>query len=207
VSADVFVLLGYLGSALGVVMVLPQIVRVLRSPHAGGVSALSWALTATCCLLWFMYGVRTAQPVQLVGNAFLITGAVVIALAVPSMVRAGWRVSGLGLAGAATVALGLALPGQAVGFAAFGLGLFSTWPQVATSVRTFRARSASGVSIGTFALKALSQSCWLLFAIGTRDSAVTVAALMALSTALLVIGLERAARAFGSDLAAGARAS
>ena len=34
-----------LGSAIGVAMVIPQILRIVRHPHMGGVSPWTWAIT------------------------------------------------------------------------------------------------------------------------------------------------------------------
>ena len=49
-----------------------------------------------------------------------------------------------------------------------------------------------------------SQVCWLTYAIGTSDRAVTLAATMALSTAILIVSLELGARNRGARLMADA---
>src|ERR1019366_9228007 len=71
---------GYLGAALGVVMVFPQIVRIVRHPSLPGVSPISWALTVFGCLLWFTYGLRSGALPQLPGNLLLICGAIAVVL-------------------------------------------------------------------------------------------------------------------------------
>lgn len=189
-----FELLGYLGAAIGVAMVLPQVQRVLRHPGLGGVAPLSWGLMSVCCLLWILYGVRHEQPVQIFGNILLVAGAVTVCLAAENPVPARRRALLLGVAMATAFAVGMTIPAASVGYVAFGLGLFSMVPQVVASIRTYQARETSGISLPSFGLRVASQACWLTFAIGTHDGPVVVAATVALSTALLVLILERAAR-------------
>jgi uncharacterized protein with PQ loop repeat len=82
---------GYLGAALGVAMVVPQIARTLRDRTVPGVSALSWALTALACTSWLLYGVRAGELPQIPGNILLVSGSVVVALLVPSRVSVAGR--------------------------------------------------------------------------------------------------------------------
>ena len=67
---------GYFGAALGVAMVVPQIVRTLRNPELPGVSAASWGLFALASLSWLLYGVRADEVPQLPGNLLMIIGSV-----------------------------------------------------------------------------------------------------------------------------------
>lgn len=195
---DYFVLLGYLGSAIGACVVVPQILRIVRNPGAAGVAASTWGFTALACSLWLTYGIRTGAMPQVPGNVLLITGAVAIVLLVPHT----WSPKRRGVALTAVVATSVlalaALPAAWVGYTAFALGLCSVWPQVVTSVGTYRAAAVSAVSVGSLSLKIGSQACWLSYAIGTSDRAVTLAALMALSTAVLIVCLELAARSRGA---------
>ena len=41
--------LGYLAATLGVIMVVPQILRTVRRPDLGGVSPVAWSLTTLGC--------------------------------------------------------------------------------------------------------------------------------------------------------------
>ena len=63
--------LGYTGATLGVAMVVPQIVRIVRHPSLTGVSPLSWALSTFACLAWLTYGLRTSATPQIPGNVLL----------------------------------------------------------------------------------------------------------------------------------------
>lgn len=194
----IFQLIGYTAAAIGVSMLLPQVRRILRHPDLQGVSPLAWGLMATGCTLWTMYGIRIEQPVQVFGNVLLVTGALTVTLYAQNEMSARRRAVNVSLALLAAFALGMVLPATLVGFLAFGLGMFSMVPQVATSLRTYRARTVSGVSLPSFGLRILSQLCWLTFAIGTRDMPVVVSAVVALSAALIIVILERIARGGGA---------
>ena len=190
--------LGYVGATLGVVMVVPQIIRTLRHPTLGGVSPVAWSMTALACMTWLTYGVRTATMQQIPGNILLVAGAVVVVLLVPSPVSRRRRALTLGSVAAVLLAIALSLPAAATGYVAVSIGLVSAWPQVYESVATWRAGVRSGVSLTTWSLRALSQSCWLTYAITAVDVPVISSAIVALSTALLLVGLESLAPLRGS---------
>ncbi len=182
--------LAYLGSAIGVAMVVPQIQRILRNPSMGGVSPWTWALTATSCVLWMAYGVRTLSLPQIPGNVLLVSGAVAIVLLVP----AAWsRVSRALLMGSVVTVLLLVsttLTPEQVGFLAFGIGVGGMWPQVYETVWARRGMGPSAISLSSQALKLASQLCWLSFAVLTLDLPVVVSAVMALSTNGVVTMVE-----------------
>jgi uncharacterized protein with PQ loop repeat len=188
------VTLAYVGACLGVVMVVPQIVRILRHPSLGGVSAPSWALTALACLTWLIYGVRTQTLPQIPGNVLLVCGAVAIVVLVPGQVSARARALRLGAAAALVVTVALGVPARSVGYLAFAVGLLSAWPQVFDSVAGWRAGGSSGVSISTWAIKVCSQTCWLTYAVATGDGPVTISATVALSTAVALVVVESSRR-------------
>jgi uncharacterized protein with PQ loop repeat len=192
--------LGYVGAAVGVVMVVPQILRTLRHPTLGGVSPVAWSLTTLGCLMWLTYGVRTATAQQIPGNILLVTGAVAIVLLVPSAVTRHQRALRLGAAALGLLIVAFVLPPRAVGYLALSIGLFSAWPQVYDSVVTWRAGVRSGVSLTTWTLKAVSQVCWLSYAVAASDVPVTISATTALSTAVVLLALEALAPLHGARL-------
>ena len=127
-------LLAYVGAAIGVVMVVPQIVRIVRNPHLAGVSPWTWALTAVSSTLWLTYGLRSGSMPQIPGNVLLVSGAVAIVLLVPAAWSPGGARSGLAGASAALLLASTALAPEQVGFLAFGISLFGMWPQVYETV-------------------------------------------------------------------------
>ena len=191
---------GYLGAALGVAMVVPQIVRIVRHPSLSGVSPISWALTVLGCLLWFTYGLRSGALPQLPGNLLLVCGAIAVVLLVKSPTSRARRAVLLAVGGGLLETTGWVIPTQAVGYLAFTVGTVSTWPQLYDSVGNWRAHINSGVSLSTWALRIASQVCWLAYALGTSDAPVAVGACVAGLTGVAMVALETAARApaFGS---------
>jgi uncharacterized protein with PQ loop repeat len=183
---------GYLGSALGVAMVVPQIVRTLRNRELPGVSALSWALTAVACTTWLLYGVRTAEIPQIPGNVLLVSGAVAVVLLVPSRTSRPVRALALVVAAVLVAVLAVLAPPAAIGTVGGAIGVVSGLPQLLRSVR--RTAGVSAVSATTWALRVASQACWLSYGALLGDLVVVFSALFLLTNALVVLALETARR-------------
>jgi uncharacterized protein with PQ loop repeat len=186
--------LGYLAAAIGVVMVLPQIARILRRPTLPGVSPLTWSLNTVACAAWLGYGIRTWQVPQIPGNVLFIAGAVAIVLLIPSPYPRRTRAAGLAAA-AAVEALGIAvLPAHTVGYVAFAVTMAASWPQVYNSFRSWQLRRPSGVSIQAWGFGLLSQVLWLLYAVGVHDTPITISAGSLCLSMVLLLTLEALAR-------------
>jgi uncharacterized protein with PQ loop repeat len=186
--------IAYLGSVLGVAMVLPQLIRTMRRPELPGVSALSYGLATASCLAWLIYGIRTTSVPQIPGNVLLILGTVSVVMLVPSAVSRGRRGLALGAAAMTILALSSLVPAQTVGYAAFAISLTSAWPQLIESFGTWRTGGESGLSLTTFSVKLASGVCWLTYAALAFDGPVLVASVVGLSTSLAIMGMEFSAR-------------
>ena len=187
-------LLAYAGSAVGVAMVAPQIVRTVKHPHLGGVSPWSWAITVVACTLWLTYGLRSGSIPQVPGNVFLVSGAVAIVLLVPaewSRSRRAWTL--LGVTGT-LVLFSTYLSPEQVGFFAFGIGLFAVWPQLFETVWLRRGMGPSALSMSSQVLKVVGQVLWLSYAIIAVDTPVIVAAVVAVSTNAVIALVEHSRR-------------
>ncbi len=191
---------GYLGAALGVAMVVPQIIRIVRHPSLPGVSPASWSLLIFACLLWMTYGLRSGALPQVPGNVLLISGAVAVVLLIQSPTSRVRRGLFLAVGAGVLEVTAWVIPPQSIGYLAFAVGTVSTWPQLYDSVGNWRAHTNSGVSLSTWGLRIASQVCWLTYAVGTSDLPVGVGAAVALLTGIAMVALETAARApaFGS---------
>lgn len=192
---DEALLLGYVGSFFGVVMVVPQIVRILRHPGLRGVSTLSWSLSTLGCLAWLTYGLRTGSAPQIPGNLLLITGTTAVALLAAADRPRSARMLRLGGAACVVLAIAWLMPAHEVGYVGFSIGLISAWPQLYDSVGNWRAHVTSSVSVSTWALRLASQMCWLGYAIRASDVPVFVSACVSLTLAVVLVALETAARA------------
>lgn len=179
---------GYLGSGLGVAMVVPQILRTLRNRQLPGVSALSWALTAIACTTWLFYGIRTAEVPQIPGNVLLVSGAVAVVVLVPSRTTPAARALGLATVGTLIGVLALVAPAAAIGSLGGAVGVVSGLPQLARSLR--RTTAVSAVSSLTWGLRVVSQASWLSFGLLLHDLVVVFSATFLLANALLVLLLE-----------------
>ena len=186
--------LAYVGATLGVVMVVPQVVRTVRHPNLGGVSAASWSLLALACMTWLLYGLRTSTWPQVPGNVLLVSGAVAVVLLVPSERSRSWRAVALLSIASAVVLVALSVPAHLVGYLALGIGLTSAWPQLYDSLLSPRRTAVSGVSITTWATRLASQSCWLTYAALARDLPVLLSASVALSAATAMVAVESSRR-------------
>jgi uncharacterized protein with PQ loop repeat len=191
-TATIAAATGYLGSALGVAMVVPQILRTLRDRKLPGVSALSWALTATACTAWLFYGIRTGEIPQIPGNVLLVSGAVAVVLLVPSRTRSPIRALALGTAGTLIGVLAFVAPADVIGGIGGAIGVVSGLPQLVRSVR--RTAAVSAVAPLTWALRVASQASWLTFAVLLHDLVVAFSAVFLLTNALLVLVFETVRR-------------
>lgn len=182
----------YVGAGLGVAMVVPQMASTFRDRAVGGVSALSWGMTALACFGWLIYGVRTEEMPQIPGNALIVLGASIIALAVPAEVSVLQRSAAACAAASTVVLLSTAVPPAAVAYLAFAVGVGAAWPQLVRSATSTDPDSA--VSLGAWFLRAASQACWLSYALIEHDLPVTIAASITLASALALLMVERARR-------------
>jgi uncharacterized protein with PQ loop repeat len=184
--------IAYAASVVGVITVVPQILRTVRHPNMRGVAPLSWAISAVACTGWITYGVRAGVAPQIPGNVLLVAGAVAIVLLVPSPLSRSLRALLLLTAAMAVVGVSTLLPAEGVGYLAFGIGLFSAWPQVFATLRG--TREDAGVSLTTFSLRTAAAVGWLSYAVIARDVPVVLSAMIMLSTTLLVLVVEASRR-------------
>ena len=186
--------LAYVASAVGVIVVAPQIQRIVRYPHLAGVSPWTWSITVVACSLWLTYGLRSGSMPQVPGNILLISGAVAIVLLVPARWSRRRRAAALALMAVSLIAVSTQLSPEQVGFLAFAIGLTGMWPQVTETVWQRRGLGPSSLSLSSSALKLLSQTLWLSFAVLTTDVPVIVAAVFTLTANVLVAAVEASRR-------------
>jgi uncharacterized protein with PQ loop repeat len=100
----------------------------------------------------------------------------------------------LGSAATTLVVIAYQIPPHTIGYFAFAIGLYSMWPQLYTSVWVNRGGAASGLSISTWTLKVVSQSCWFAYAILVLDFPVIISATFGISTTVVVLAVETSRR-------------
>jgi uncharacterized protein with PQ loop repeat len=183
---------GYVGAALSVGMVVPQLIRTLRHPSLGGVSAMSWLITAACCFTWLLYGVKGQVWPQIPGNALLVPGAAAIVLAVPARLSWARRAVLLGATAGILIVVMVLAPADALGYLAFALTLIAASPQVITSVRR-RQADRSAVSIPSWLMRGGSQVFWLYYGLILHNGPTALSAVVVLVSVAVVVAIESAA--------------
>jgi len=191
--------LAYVASAVGVAVVAPQIQRIVRHPQLSGVSPWTWSITVVACSLWVTYGVRTGSVPQVPGNILLISGAVAIVLLVPARWSRPRRAGVLAATALSMIAVSTRLSPEQVGFLAFAIGITGMWPQLTETVWQRRGLGPSSLSLSSSALKLVSQTLWLSFAVLTTDVPVIVAAVVTLSANGVVATVEASRRRAALD--------
>jgi uncharacterized protein with PQ loop repeat len=146
-------------------------------------------LSGLSSFTWLLYGIRAAEIPQIPGNVLTVSGSMVIALAVPSMLGRSRRAIAIALPALALVTLATVLPPTALGFIAFGIGIVSMFPQTVRSLRR-AAGEVSAVSVATWVLFGVSQACWLVYALLVDDLVVTISACWILASALVISSSE-----------------
>ena len=177
-------LFGGLGTLVGLVRALPQLVRLARSKDAHGVSIDSTAASAAISFGWATYGLWTNQlPVSLA----TASSGVVFVLITLLAIRHGRKATELK---AAPIWVGVLLVTGWLGGAA-GLGvllpvsvLVGNLPQVITA---YRERDLSGLSASTWSLSVTDGLVWGGYSMITGDVAIGVFGVLQTTTSFLIV--------------------
>lgn len=161
-------LIGAVAAVASVSVAIPQLLKVIRSRHANGVSATAWSLMLASALCWASYGILVGLPAEVGCNvAAVAVDIAVIAFAChhghPTMFRRS--VCALLLA-AALVAIAIVFDPTVVATAAIAMGAAVYVPYV---VHLRRAADLSGVAPGTFAVNAAAAALWCAYGLGHHD--------------------------------------
>ena len=164
-------LFGGLGTLVGLVRALPQLVRLVRTRDAHGVSIDSTAASAAISFGWATYGLWTDQlPVTLATTSSGLVFVLITLLAI----RHGRRPTELKAASVWVVVL--IVTGWLGGSAGLGVllpvsVLVGNLPQVVT---TYRERDLSGLSASTWTLSVADGLVWGGYSLITGDIAIGV---------------------------------
>lgn len=165
-------LFGWALAVASTLTVAPQAVRLARTGNSAGVSSTSAALGFATMLSWCHY-TATIKDVPALASSL---GPVVVWGYIASWVLLKQHTRAVSLQAAAAVSV-------AVFAAYFGVSQYAavlgslTWvlPQTYKSIKT---RDLSGVSAIAYALVALENLAWIVYAVGTRTVAYAIAPLV-----------------------------
>jgi uncharacterized protein with PQ loop repeat len=190
VAADV---VGWLAVCVGMVVALPQLVRLARTRKVDGLSLTSWRSILAMNLAWAAHGIRLGAPALIITNSiglcstlpilFLLSRRFrrpLVPLLLPSLVVA-----------AAMITVDHVLGSAAYGVAAITIALVSN---VGQSMQLVRAPHVTGVSPLFVTMAVVNQAVWIVWGLlmkdaGTIMTASTVCGLASFN--LLWYGLRR----------------
>lgn len=180
--------LGVVALFVGLTRAMPQLVRLVRTKDAAGVSLDGCATSAIVSSAWTAYGVLTDQPAVVFASG---TPAFIFVLIGLAALRYGRRIGELRTAPwflVAFTAVGLA--GGAVGLgAALTVGaLVANTPQV---LAAYREKDLSGVSPVTWSLTAADGAIWTTYALITGDVPILVNNVFQLTTSASIVARQR----------------
>ena len=176
--------LGALGTLIGLVRALPQLIRLLRIRDAHGVSLDTAATSSVVSFGWATYGQLTDQlPVTLATGS----SGIVFALVTLFALRFGRRITEMRAAPVWLIVL--LLVGILGG--ADGLGvllpvsvLVANVPQLLVA---FRESDLSGLSLSTWLLSVSDGGVWAMYALVTGDMAILVFGALQLATSAPIV--------------------
>ena len=181
--------LGAIGTLLGLVRAVPQLLRLLRAREAFGVSVDTAGTSTIVSLSWVIYGILTNQPYVSLATA---PTALIFAIITLSALRFGRSVREFKVAPAWGVILLLAgLLGGAT-----GLGLIlsisvlvSNLPQLWVA---YREGNLEDLSLGTWALCTCDGLVWGSYALLMHDASVLSYGIFQFATSAAIVALKLA---------------
>ena len=176
--------LGAIGMVIGLVRALPQLVRLLRTKDAHGVSLDTATTSCVVSAAWMTYGILTGQFA--VGLASGLAGGVYLLIAVFALffgrhireVRAApyW----LAIVTVVTLVFGSSGLGIVLAVGA----LVANLPQVLVA---YRESDLTGLSPSTWALTAADGAVWTLYGVVTGDIPILVNNVFQFSTSAAIV--------------------
>jgi len=181
----------YAAAAIGCLIAVPQIVRLVRTRETAGLSIGSWAVSTLAAVAWLAYGIRTQQGAQVLANACVLAGGVVVLwLVLAADVNRLVRLTRLGLAGSAVAGSVLLLPMAWLILPLAATGLIARIPQLVATASTWWHRRPSGVAASAWGMSVACTGLWLCTGVLTGDAAVAWSSAIACVTAALILAAE-----------------
>ncbi len=167
------VIWGWVCAAVGSVVSVPQLVRLLRGRTSAGLSPLMWELNTAAAIGWAVHGVNTGMLNIIIPNAIMaVFGAMVV-----RMIQTDRELS----------AAGVLAPIVAVTATLMAVELFTTpelfgiavliplsFGMLGQTIDLIREPDLAGISAPTLTLTSVIQYMWVAWAIGVGDSSVII---------------------------------
>lgn len=178
---------GFLGGALGVVVALPQALRIRKLGHGQGVSLVMWLITLVVNASWLGYGIILQSPSLVISN---IIGFATSSLVVAALLNRGWMTwPAMYLAGGLWLLLELQFSINAITAFLIALTLYRL-PQLIKSVKNLRLGLESAVSMKSLFVSLSALTCWMIYSVASGRPQLVLTTSSALVMTLAITTLE-----------------
>jgi uncharacterized protein with PQ loop repeat len=189
---DIRSILGTLGTVIGLVRAVPQLVRLLRAREAYGVSVDTAAPSSIVSLGWATYGVLTNQPYVIFATG---SSGVVFAITTFLALRFGRQVREFKIA---PIWFGVLLLAGVIA-EKNGLGMVLPISVLAANIPqlwvAYKEGNLADLSLGTWLLSVTDGLVWGVYSLIQRDLSIMVFAFFQLTTSGLIVALKLAYKA------------
>jgi uncharacterized protein with PQ loop repeat len=177
-------ILGSIGTLIGLIRAVPQLMRLLRARAAFGVSVDTTATSSIVSFGWAAYGLITGQP-----YVSLATGSSGVIFAIITFValRFGRNVRELKITPvwfAVLLLSGLIFGKNGLGVVLAISALVSNIPQVRVA---YRESNLAGLSLGTWLLSLSDGLVWGVYALLQNDISIMAYGLFQVTTSILIV--------------------
>ena len=169
--------IGWAGTVSGIILGLPQVLRLVRTGRVDGLSLTAWQAMLVVNLSWTAHGVSIGQPPQILTSALSLCSTVpFLGLMARELRRRLLPVLAPGLLAAGA----LIAVDQLFGSAAFGTAaiLPAIVANAGQSIELVRSRRIAGVSVLFLVLAVVNQGLWLSWAILVPDPGTMIVAIV-----------------------------
>lgn len=159
---------GWVAVCVGMVVALPQLVRLARTRKVDGLSLTSWRSILAMNIAWAAHGIRLEAPALIITNSIGLCSTLPILYLLSRQFRrrlAPLLIPSLVVA-AAMIAVDHILGSAAYGLAAISIALVSNLGQ---STQLVRAPHVTGVSPLFVTMAVLNQSVWIAWGLLAKD--------------------------------------
>lgn len=185
-------ILGAIGTVIGLVRAVPQLIRLLRTRHAHGVSVDTAATSSIVSFGWATYGVLTNQPYVSFATG---SSGVIFAIITMMALRFGRRIREFMIAPlwlAVLLFVGIIAGKNGLGIVLPISVLAANIPQLWIA---YKEGDLADLSLGTWLLSMTDGLVWGVYSLIQQDSAIMIFAGFQLTSSGLIVALKLAHKA------------
>lgn len=178
---------GFIGGTIGIVVAIPQVIRIRKLGHADGLALSPWLLMLVQFSAWTAFGYKTASPSLFICNLLTVVTTALVVFAIMGNSFKTW-LSALGIVSAATLLVYTA-PSQLVDVFLV-LTNAARLPQLITTWRNRKTAKPSSVSISSLVVALISMSFWMGYGFFNQSVLVLTSTSVVMAMTLATAWLE-----------------